>query len=469
MTALLLAAALLATEPCAPPPAPAGAPDPAAGEAYRKVGDDERAAGAVETATIAYREALARDPGDAAARAALEALCQARDVETPFQRGMARLDAGDLRGAVDAFREARARGPDASASLVEGVALYELGDDAEARARFAEAREDPAHREAADLYLGLVALREGEGAEAARRLDGAAASPEYAFIAAGLRPLAGRTGRLVLALAADTSWDSNAQLAPTGTPVGTSSDGAGGLSASALLRPLGESGPYLRAAGALHQQLRFGDLDQAGLSGALGWQLGRGARALLAEYAYEDRTLGGAQFLGAHRLLAAGFVPAGPLTLAASYLVRFESYQGAIYQPFSGTLQRAEVSLAAPLGRAARALVAYRLARGAAEVAELSFVEHGPRVELRLEAAPRLRVELQAGVDWRPYDAFDAALGVTRSDTSLDGAAGVEWDLADRVVLRASLEARRSWSSAPGLNYVRVVPALGIVFVTGLL
>jgi tetratricopeptide (TPR) repeat protein len=462
VTALLLAVALLTTDPCAPPP-PAGAPDPAAAEAYRKVGDAERAAGALETAAVAYREALARDPADAAARAALGALCRGQREESPFRRGMRLLDAGDRRGAVEAFREARAAGPDTSASLMEGVALYELGDDAEAGRRFAEAREDAAHRQAADLYLGFIALRAGEGAEAARRFEAAATSPDLAPLAAGLLPLARRTGKLLLAAAADGLWDSNAQLAPTGTPLGTSSDGAANLSASALYRPLGESGPYLSASGFFHKQIRFEELDQAGLAGSAGWQLGRGSRALLAEYGYEERTLNGAQFLGAHRLLAAGWLPAGHLTLAASYLVRFESYQGTLYQPFSGTLQRAEVSAAAPLGPAARVLFAYGLAR------ELSFVEHGPRAELRLALAPRLRLDLHAALAWRPYDVFDAQLGVARSDTTLDGAARLEWDLAERVVLRAGVEGRRNWSSAAALDYLRVVPTVGIGFVTGLL
>lgn len=469
MTALLLAVALLATDPCAPPPPPAGAPEPGAAEAYRKVGDAERAAGSLETAAVAYREALASDPADAAARAALDALCRAQRAESPFRRGMSRLEAGDRRGAVEAFREARAAGPDTSASLMEGVALYELGDDAEAGRRFAEAREDPAHRQAADLYLGFIALRAGEGAEAARRFEAAATSPDLAPLAAGLLPLARRTGRLLLAAAADGLWDSNAQLAPTGTPLGTSSDGAANLSASALYRPLGESGPYLSASGFFHEQVRFGELDQAGLAGSAGWQLGRGSRALLAEYGYEDRTLNGAQFLGAHRLLAAGWLPAGPLTLAASYLVRFESYQGTLYQPFSGTLQRAEVSAAAPLGPAARVLVAYGLARDSADLPALSFVEHGPRAELRLALAPGLRLGLQAALAWRPYDAFDAQLGVARSDATLDGAARLEWDLAERVVLRGGVEGRRNWSSASALDYLRVVPMLGIGFVTGLL
>ncbi|GEJ59123.1 hypothetical protein [Anaeromyxobacter diazotrophicus] len=468
MTGLLLALALAAADPCAPPPPPAGAPDPAAASAYREVGDAERQAGARETAALAYREALARDPGDQASRSALDALCREGTAAAPLQRGLRALEAGELREAARAFAEARAAGAGASAALLEGVALYELGEDDRARDALAAAREDPAHRDVALLYLGLLALRAGDAEAAAAELDAASQDPEVSALAAPLARLARRSGRLVVSALVSSGWDSNAQLAPSGTPIDTSSDGQVDVAAGALYRPLGPSGPYLAARGLFHQQLRFTELDAWGLAGAAGWQLGGTARGLAAEYGYTYRTLDGSPFLSAHGPRAAGWTSAGPLTLAASYTLRLESYQGALYQPFSGAFQTAEASASVQLARWARALAGYRVARDATDLSQLSFVEHGPRVELRLDAAPALRVVLGAALAWRGYDALDPQLGLTRADTSLGGGAALEWELTARLFLQASLEARQVWSNASAFAYLRVAPAVGLGWVGGL-
>ncbi len=468
MTGLLLALALAAGDPCAPVGPAAGAPDEAAARAYREVADAERRAGATETAALAYREALARDPGDQASRSALDALCRDRSGAPSFGRGLHAMEAGDLRAAARSFEEARAAGAGAPATLLEGVCLYELGDDAEARQRLTEAREDPAHRETADLYLGLIALREGDGDAAARALDAAGQDPQLAALAAPLSRLARRTGRLVLAAMAASGWDSNAQLAPSGTPIDTSNDGQLDVAASALYRPLGESGPYISGRGLLHQQFRFGDLDAWGLGGAAGWQLGRGRRALWAEYGYEYRTLGGSPFLSGHGLRAGGWAPAGPFTLSASYFLRFESYRGTLYQPFSGAFQNGEVSASALLSPGARLFLGYRLSRDGVDLPQLSFVEHGPRATLRLEVSPRARLLVDGALSWRLYDAVDPQLGLTRADTYLDGAVGLEWELTAHTFLRASVEARQAWSNAAAFTYFRLAPTLGLGWVAGL-
>jgi len=468
MMGLLLALALLADDPCAPAPPAAVTPDPAAARAYREVAEAERQAGAAETAALAYREALARDPEDQASRTALDALCRERGPAAPFQRGLREMETGDLRAAVRSFAEARGAGAGASAALLEGVCAYELGDDAGARARFAEAREDPAHRDAADLYLGLLALREGDRDAAVRALESAGQDPQLSALVAPLARAAQRTGRLVLAALAASGWDSNAQLAPSGTPIDTSSDGQLDAAASALYRPLGESGPYLSGRGLLHQQFRFGDLDSWGLAGAAGWQLGRGRRALFAEYGYEYRTLGGSPFLSAHGVRAAGWAPAGPLTVSATYLLRFESYQGALYQPFSGTFQAGEANASGRLTPKARLVLGYRLSRDGVDLPQLSFVEHGPRASLRLDVSPRGRLVVDAAFSWRAYDALDPQLGLVRSDTYLDGAAALEWDLTARTFVRVSVEARQAWSNAAGFTYFRLAPSVGMGWVAGL-
>jgi tetratricopeptide (TPR) repeat protein len=469
MIPLLAALLVAAADPCAPV-GPAGSGDPASAALYRKVGDAERTAGAAETATVAYRTALGLDPSDVASRRALAELCRAAAKPAgAFQRGLALMDRGDLRGAITAFQEARAVAPDPSAALLEGVCRYENGDDREARTLFLEAEQTPAHRSTAELYLGLLALREGEVGEAARLLDAAGMDPALAPMASAAARRAQLSGKLVLSILTEAGWDSNAQLAPTATPVAASNDTMFGVTVNGLYRPMGENGPYLRASGLYRQQLRFGDLDYGGASAAAGWQLGSAARGVLAEYDYDYRLLGGASFLSAHRLLASGWIPAGRgVTLGATYFARFESYPAALYAPFSGVFQRAEVTASMPLGRTASLLLAYHLGRDAVELSSLSFVEHGPAAELRYSLGPRLRVSAGGALTIRDYDALDSFLGVKRSDSYLDGVALLEWAIAGRWTVRLSLDVRDAISNANGFSYLSVMPVLGLAYLVGM-
>lgn len=190
---LAAALALAAPDPCAPVAA-AGAPDPSAAESYRAVGDAERAAGSRDTAAAAYRAALSRDPADARSRAALALLCADQARDGAFQRGLRRMESGDRRGAVAAFEEARAGGSDRSAALLEGICLYELGEDERARPLLAQAETDPAHRDAARFFLGLVALRAGRSADAAALLEASAADHRLGPAALDLARLARAKG-----------------------------------------------------------------------------------------------------------------------------------------------------------------------------------------------------------------------------------------------------------------------------------
>jgi hypothetical protein len=312
--------------------------------------------------------------------------------------------------------------------------------------------------------LGLIALREGDRAEAATLLDAAAASPGFAAPASELSRLARRSGKLAFSLLAESGWDSNAQLAPGLVPISTSSDGALGFAATGLYRPLGESGPYLRGSGLYRKQARFGDLDFGGVSGAAGWQLGHGGRGFLGEYDYDFRLLGGSSFLSAHRLLVGGWILAGPLTLGASYFARFESYPATLYAPFSGTLQRAEGTVALRLSRGGRLAFGYHFAHDGVERPELSWNEHGPAAELRIWVAPRLRLGMSAAVSLRGYGAVDSNFGLKRFDVYLDAAALAEWDIGEHFTLRFSLEGRKAFSNSEAFDYGRVAPTLGLAY-----
>jgi tetratricopeptide (TPR) repeat protein len=137
------------------------------------------------------------------------------------------MDDRDWRGAAAAFQAARKGDAGPSAALLEGICRHELGEEDEAAALLREAAAYPPHREEAQLYLGLVALRTGSSSEAAALFESASANPALEHAAADLARLARRDGRLVLSVFAESGWDSNVNLAPSGTPIGPpTSDGA---------------------------------------------------------------------------------------------------------------------------------------------------------------------------------------------------------------------------------------------------
>ncbi len=466
MIASLVALALSAVDPCEPV-SPAGPFDPAAAAAYRDVGDDELARGALDPAIIAYRAALARDPSDGASREALRRLCEARSgSDEPFARGLRLMDAGDLRGAVDAFRKARAPSPGPSIALLLGICHYELGEDAEAAPLLREAEGYEPHREEARLYLGLIALRAGAGPEATAFFESARTNPALERDARDLARFARQDGRFVVSFLAESGWDSNVNLAPNGGPnPAPESDGVYALTGSLLVRPMGAGGPYLRAAAALHEPVQLGTYRVRGVDAAGGWQLrGRGSLAIV-EYDYGTRTFGGDPYLASHRLLASGWLHAGRAALGAAYLVRFESYAAA-WSRFNGTLQRAELRVAFKPGPRLRVGVAYGAGLEEAREPVLSYLEHGPRVEVHASAGA-WRLGLDASLSRRGYDDHDPAFRTTRRDTYLDASAFAERDVAAGWALRFGLEGRRALSNVAPLQYDKIVPTIGLAYVRG--
>jgi len=467
--ALLAALALTAgADPCALVD-PLPQPDPAAARLYREVGDTERAAGAREPALAAYREALRRDGRDDAARAAFDALCRAEPHRRdPFQDGLTLMQAGDPRAAIGRFEEARAAGPDPSAALLEGICQYSLGDDRAAAPLLREAEAAPVHRDVARYYRGLAALRQGSGPEAAALFDAAAVNPNLERLASDLARIAHRDGKLVLSVLGESGWDSNVSLASEGgLGPSAAADGTWGATAGALYRPLGQAGPYLRASGFLHQQLQLGSYDFGGLDGAAGWQLGQGGRAVLAEYDFGYRTFGGSSFLSFHRLLASGWTTAAGVTWGATYVARIESYADG-WSPFTGLLQRGEARATFSLGERTLVGLAYGAGHDSTRQQVLDFTEHGPSALLRVAAAPRMRVGLEAGLTLRSYGAFDPALSARRGDTYLDASAFAEYDLSSHFFARLSLAGRKAFSNVPAFDYAKLAPSLGIGWIAGL-
>lgn len=466
MTALALLLALAVSQAPCQPVEPAPVPDPATAATYRRVGDAELAAGARDTAAAAYRKAAALDPGDEASRRALRDLCLTSRPAAPddFRQGLELMDRNDLRAAAEAFRRARAGAPDGPAALLEGVCLYRLGDDAAARLALDDASRDPSVQDSARFYLGLIALRHGDSATAAPLFESLTSS--YGTVAADMALLARRTGILTVSALALTGWNSNVTLAPNGFATTGASDGFASFAASALWRPTGESGPYARVAGTWQQQFTLTAFDMGTASGALGWQLGHADRALVAEYAYTFSSLGGAPYLSANRLLGSGWLTWGSFQLSATWLGRFENYLS-VYEPFSGFLQWAEVKGSWWFGPFARLGASYRLGTDSTSTSYLSWLEHGPHVELQWQLLRSLRLGVEATLGFRTYGAVAPGPGVVRVDTSLSGAAGLEYDLGAHWALQATLTAWQSWSNLPQFTWLQVVPSVGVAWLAG--
>jgi hypothetical protein len=461
-----LALVLAATDPCAPVE-PRPALDPAAAEVYRAVAEDELSRGDSGAAAASYRAALAADPSDERSRAALAALCEARRAD-PYRRGLDLMDRGDCRGAATAFREVRDADRLPSAALLEGICRYELGEDRAAEAALRVAEDHPAHREEARFYLGLLALRAGDGASAAGLLEAARANPALDAAAAELARAARTQGRLVLSLLAEGGWDSNVNLAPTGEPaLSPEADGLWALRAGAIWRPLPRRGAYLRASGLLHEPLRLGDYSVRGFDAGAGWRRRAGRGELLAEYTFASRTFGGSPYLTFHRLLATIDRRGERLSLGATLLARAESYASA-WSAFDGTFARGELRAAVLVSPQVRLGLAYGVARQETRDPVLSYVEHGPRAELRAAPRGRWRLGLDLALARRAYDRFDPALETTRQDTYLDGSGWAERSLGGGWSLRLALDARRALSGVEALEYGKVVPSLGLGWVWGL-
>ena len=102
-----------------------------------------------------------------------------------------------------------------------------------------------------------------------------------------------------------------------------------------------------------------------------------------------------------------------------------------------------------------------------ARARDLSYVEHGPRAELRVALGGRARLGLEAGATFRAYGAASAAGAPRRSDEVWDASALAEVDLGAHLTARAALLARRATSNLDAFEYDKIVPSLGLLWIAG--
>ncbi len=465
---LTAAAAAISVDPCAP--VPPGDADITTALVYSAVGESELNSGAVESAAIAFREALRRDPANTRALAGMSQLCQRSTTPAdPFDAGVRLMDAGERRAAIPFFIAARKDGPDPHASLLEGICHYELGEETEARRTLEEALHTPQTHEQAAFFLGLMAYRMGHMADAADLFSAAGQSgdPKLQSGATELLRLS-RGSRLGVSALAESGFDSNAQLAPDGAPApGGNGDGFVRTVAALQTQPWGPGGPYFGGTGQYKQQLSQTAFNLASVGAVAGWGLAGTHLTATAEYAFDYLVLGGDPYLNAHRALARGQWQDGSFAAGMSYFARVESFLPDALDGYSGVRQQADLEATWQRG-VLQLTAAYRFGRDDTRDPALSFIEHGPRAAaiVRLGA---VRVGLESGGVWRAYDVPLEGNADARSDAALDGTLSGECALGDHWSVRAAVSGYRSLSNLPEFTYSKLVGSLGVTYALGLL
>jgi hypothetical protein len=459
MTGALLALLLAASDPCSAPVAP-GIGDPREAEVYLRVGDAERARGNLGAAREAYRAALTRAPGSVEARRRLEGACA--PVVDPVQAGADALEAGDPEGALRALGGARGRGNDRAVDLLEGIAHYQLGQDARAIPLLESARSDPAVGESASFFLGLIALRRGDGDRASRMFDQAGRAVGLEDAARQLARTAQQEGHVVLSVASELVYDTNVALRPDGAPLTIPGpDGSAGLSVMALVRPWGTPGPYLRVEGQLSKQFTLDQLDLIGGAAALGFRVAGPIGSLTGEYAYSYQAVDWRGYLADHRAFLGGSLLTGIALWGFAYAAHFETYRWTELQDLSGVRQVLELDTGLLPGAGVRITAGYAGTWDSARVENLSYLEHGPILDLVWANGP-WTAGVRGALAWRHYLAPDPAYlsnpadptspQLTRYDTRYFATTWVDLGLGARWSVRGTVKLIRTDSNIPDLN-----------------
>jgi Tfp pilus assembly protein PilF len=464
----LLSAALLAAASDCTPIAAEPRPDPDTARAYLAVAQEELSRGQPRSAAAAFRGALRYDASSREARLGLERLCRDQGFggdDAELAQAVALMDAGDRRGAVARFEALRQTRPHPGAALLEGICLYELGEDAPAEILFLEAKEEPELAASAELFLGLLALRRGDGRGAEERfIRASGGEPALRTTAAKLLELSAREGKLVAGALVGGGYDSNVELLPGSAAPSGSQDASFLFEVSALARPLGQSGPYARLFGGYRKEVLLPAYDTGTVTAVAGWQLARAEAKASLDYSFEFLVFGGAPSLVTHGLGLRGQLPLGLLFLEAGYSVRFQNFLAQENTGYSGTLHSVRLSVGIrPSGRWGLE-AGYAVARDAARLAELASFGHGPILFGWVGFTDDVRLVASARSRHRQFDAVDPDFELTRTDDAFDVSTRVELDLGKYVTLFAAFEARAVFSNVPALTSSRLAAWLGSAF-----
>lgn len=438
---MIVTIAALLGELCVPPLA-AAQPDVAESATYAAVGDDA-GPGDPRVAAIAYRKALALDPGNAHARDALAALCRAdRD---------------------------RAHGGGDGADLADAVARYrrgELDDAARELAALVAANRDAA---AAHFFLGMIALARHDGRTAEAEYAAAARDPAYVELAADMRRLARRDGPLAVSVLASTEIDTNPQLIPDTPPQGEAgappaTDGDEVIGASVVARPA--SWLALRELASFRRYLSQTDRDFFAETAEAEGELVAGPWHATAGYGFDYDALAGTSYLLANRVALAVRHDDGALAVAGSYALRRRDFLETGESGFTGWVHAGE--LAATL-HASRQLDLEAAVVGWRELTEdPAFTDSagGGRVAARARVASGMRASAGVTAWYATYDGAEPD-GSLRRDTHVEGELQLEIDLGDLWTAIVGATAAWNGSTIADFDYTRVIAHAGVAFALG--
>lgn len=398
---------------------------------------------------------------------ASQACAEQVDAAALIRSASARMDADDWRGALTLLRTPAVQELGSATRLLEGICLYELGDDEEAERKLESARADAEMAPSAELFLGLLAQRRGNAEEAAEAFARVASrdGSELGMAAEALLKRSKREGRLSWGLSLGAGYDANPQLTSPGEPrPDIASDAAAQASAHLSVSPWGESGPYAQARLQGRRQARLRGYDLLGAQAGAGWQLTRGSLRLDTAYGWEGLQLGGAPFLMSHQLGATlGWHP-GATGLDANYSVRRDTFYPELSAGYSGTRQAAGLMFSHALGSWLVARAGYGAGLTRTSASELAYVEHGPRLGVFMPVTAAVRLSLEGRWNWREY-----GVAAGREDTQLDGVGVLEVDVATRWMMRAEFSAIQVHSNVATQAYSTAVGTLSLQYAASIL
>jgi hypothetical protein len=432
----LLAAAI--ADLCGPAPTPVAPPDPAEASRYVQVGDEAHATGDVRIAAIAYRDALARDPGNVAARAGLDALC----------------------GAVC----------DDAEELLRAIAQFRRGEIEPARSTFAAlAARGGASENGARFFLGMIALGEHDGPTAIRELELARRDPAYDEAARAVLPLAHRDGVLAAVLLAEPELDTNPQLLPDTPPLGAmtgprESDEDLLLAATLTVRPARSW--FVRDTLTWRAQRTLRSLDFLGETAQLGVVLGQGADRLVLRTDFDYDLLDDSPYLVAERLGAEYRRELGNIALVASYGVRRRDYQQPTEASFTGWTHAGDAGaifhITPRIDLDARATFANELTADPV----FSDIMVGMAGSMRARLAGGVRLTAFAAAWYAHYDGAELN-GELRRDDHGEVGADAELDLGDHVLATCGSTLIGNESTVADFVYWKLVVRCGIAVAIG--
>lgn len=375
--------------------------------------------------------------------------------------GIALLDSQRYAEAVPYFRSARAAGGGLAAALLEGICQYELGDDARAAPLLQSARAKPDLRDSAELFLGLVELRQGRPASAASHFDSASQSADssLASSAADLRRVARADGRVIASVSALAGVDSNIALRPDSPRLG--GDAMAHVTGSVLGRLNPRTGPYLRATATWRDQLTLSAYDLGGASAALGFERSGELLTASVEYGYEGFVLGGAPFLAAHEFAARARLVFDGLTISGGYSGRLESY-ASFASGYSGQMHRGDLAGRWRFGSRVVVQLGARVERAAVADPSLAYLGAAPelRTDVRIFGGVRLRGS--ASLLGRFYDAPATPGGLVRQDAVMEARGALLIPIADRWSVEVLAGHARSSSNVDLFSWANTFGSAGI-------